>query len=110
MALERPPTGAPGGPHLTQNSGGLSSPWGAPVNPPQGALGGGPEGLSEGAQQPEEEVLRILVVGDAATGKTALLQLLQQHAAELPGVCAAQVEENAGFEATEGTQSVNPKA
>lgn len=56
---------------------------------PQGPLKDPPEGALE-----SEEPLRVLVVGDAASGKTALLQLLKQHATELAHACIAQEEED----------------
>lgn len=54
----------------------------------------GPLGEPFGEASESEELLRILVVGDAASGKTALLQLLQQHAGELASACIAQQEED----------------
>ncbi|KAL8455215.1 hypothetical protein Emag_000960 [Eimeria magna] len=54
----------------------------------------GPFPVSSKLHEPDcEDFLRVLVVGDAASGKTALLQLLQQHAAELMSACMAQEEE-----------------
>lgn len=60
-----------------------------PKGPLVGPLGGPLQGQSE-----PEEVLRVLVVGEAAAGKTALLQLLEKHAAELGSARIAQQEED----------------
>lgn len=71
----------------------------------------GPQGpLREpfGETSPSEELLRILVVGDAASGKTALLQLLQQHATELASACIAQQEEDEAIAAAVAASGVLP--
>ncbi|OEH78757.1 hypothetical protein cyc_06103 [Cyclospora cayetanensis] len=68
----------------------------------------GPSGPQKSLENPthdslgSEEPLRVLVVGDAASGKTALLQLLQQHAAELAHACIAQQDEDKGSAAATG--------
>lgn len=65
---------------------------------PQGPLAGESLRMSEC-----EEPLRILVLGDPASGKTALLQLLQQHAADLARTCVAQEEEDQTISAGTGS-------
>lgn len=60
---------------------------------PKGPLVG-PLGGTFQAQSKPEVVLRVLVVGEAAAGKTALLQLLEKHAAELGSARIAQQEED----------------
>ncbi|CDI78642.1 hypothetical protein, conserved [Eimeria acervulina] len=82
---EGAPVGAPmGAPYEGEGTGGPH--WGPPVN----AQSGAPSKRNVNS----EEVLRVLVVGEAATGKTALLQLLEMHAAELGAACLAQQQED----------------
>ncbi|KAL8429628.1 hypothetical protein ACSSS7_006467 [Eimeria intestinalis] len=59
----------------------------------EGPQGAPPMTSTISNDEESEEFLRVLVVGDAASGKTALLQRLQRHAHELMNACKAQEEE-----------------